>query len=65
MGKKKSNWLLVFVVDLFEDFLGKACIDLYERAETWSLSLFFLPILSLAQWLRAILEVFQKLRGTV
>lgn len=31
--EKKSNWHLFFVVDLFENFLGKACIDLCERAE--------------------------------
>lgn len=66
MGKEKNNWLLFFVVvvvDLFENFLGKACIDLCEGAETWSF--FFPSILALAQWLGAILEVFQKLRGTV
>lgn len=70
IGKEKiATHFCFFVVDLFENFLGKACIDLCERAGTWSPSppplSFFLPILALAQWLGAILEVFQKLRGAV
>lgn len=60
MGKKKKkHWHLFFVVDLFENFLGKACIDLCERAEMVS------PHFGSCKWLGVILEVVQKLRGSV
>lgn len=59
MGKKKQQLAFVFLL------LICLKISLERLAQTWSLSLSLLPILALAQWLGAILEVFQKLRGAV